>query len=253
MKSIVALGCSLLISPALAATPTAPKLTATQVVEKNVAARGGVGAWRKVETMTWAGRMDAGGKNDLRLPFTLTLKRPHKSRLELRFDEHTAVQVFDGSQGWKVRPFLNRNEVEPFTRAEAKQAAEWAELDGLLIDHAKKGTKVQLAGTEAVEGKPAYKLKLTLKDGTQRHLWVDAKTFLEVKVDGEPRKMDGRMRNVSVFYRDFKTEKGLAMARTLETRVQGVKQPYKISIESVTVNPSVDETLFAKPQLAAAR
>jgi hypothetical protein len=253
MKSILAIACSLLASSALGATPAAPKLTAAQIVEKNVAARGGAAAWHRVNAMTWTGRMDAGGKNDLRLPFTLTLKRPHKSRLELRFDDQTAVQVFDGSQGWKVRPFLNRNEVEPFTPAEAKQAAEWAELDGMLLDHAKKGTKVQALGTEAVEGRTAYKLKLTLKDGTQRHLWVDAKTFLEVKIDGQPRKMDGRLRNVSVFYRDFKAEKGLAIPRTLETRVQGVKQAHKISIESVVVNPSVDEALFARPQLASAR
>ena len=252
MKLIVAAGC-LAVSSVFAATPAAPKLTATQIVDKNVAARGGLAAWRGVKTMQWTGRMDAGGTNDLRLPFVLTLKRPHKSRLELRFDDQTAVQVFDGSQGWKVRPFLNRNEVEPFTAAEAKSATAWAELDGPLIDHAAKGTKVRLAGTEVVEGKTAYKLHLTMKDGAQRNLWVDAKTFLELKIDGEPRKLDGRMRNVSVFYRDFKTEKGLAIAHTLETRVQGVKQAHKISIENVLVNAPVDETAFAKPQLASAR
>jgi hypothetical protein len=234
------------------AATAASTLTAAQIAEKNVAARGGLASWRAVSAVTLSGKMDAGGKNEMKLPFVMTLKRPHKSRLELRFDEQTSVQVYDGTQGWKVRPYLNRDEVEPFTPAEAKSAAAWGELDGALIDYAAKGTKIALLGTDSVEGKDAYKLLLTLKDGVQRNLWVDAKSFLELKIDGEPRKMDGRMRNVSIYYRDYRSEKGLSMPRVLETRVDGVKQAHRISIESVVVNPPADETLFAKPQLAAA-
>jgi hypothetical protein len=103
-----------------------------------------------------------------------------------------------------------------------------------------------------VEGKSTYKLKLTLKDGVQRRLWLDAKSFLELKVDGEPRKIDGRMRNVANYYRDYKTEKGLTVARVLETKVDGVQQSHKINIQSVAVNPPADDALFAKPQLASA-
>ena len=42
-----------------------PKLTATQIVDKNVAARGGLQAWRAVQTMTWKGKMDAGAGDSL--------------------------------------------------------------------------------------------------------------------------------------------------------------------------------------------
>ena len=30
--------------------------------------------------------------------------------------------MYDGTQGWKLRPFLNRNDVEPFTADEARSA-----------------------------------------------------------------------------------------------------------------------------------
>src|SRR5438105_14830534 len=42
-------------------SPTVPTLSAAQIVEKTVAARGGLQAWRAVETMTLAGKMGAGG------------------------------------------------------------------------------------------------------------------------------------------------------------------------------------------------
>src|SRR5512138_2752744 len=208
MKRIFLIACGLALSVSAAAAThaaQAPKsgaakaippaqLSAAQIVERNVAARGGLKAWRDVSTLILSGKMEAGGTKNTDLPFVMEMKRPHKSRLQIRFQGQTAIQVYDGEQGWKVRPFLGRNEVESFTPEEARLAANWAELDGMLIDAASKGTKVALEGTENVEGHPSYRLKLTLKDGTVRHVWIDASTFLEQKAEGDPHKLDGKMR-----------------------------------------------------------
>jgi len=234
-------------APAKKIAPPAA-LPVAQIVDRNIAARGGLAAWRAVNSLTMSGEMDAGGKQDVRLPFVMSMKRPQKSRLEIKLQDQTAVQVWDGTQGWKVRPYLNRNEVEPYTAAEAKSAAAAAELDGPLVDLKKKGTKVELAGTEVVEGRNTYRLKLTLKGGEQRNLWIDAATLLEAKIDGEPRRMDGRMRKVAVFYRDFKPVGGLQFPHTMETVVESVKGSHKMTIQAIKVNPPLDDSLFAKPQ-----
>ena len=42
---------------------TAPRLTVNEIVEKNVAARGGLTAWRSLRTLEMKGKMDAGGNN----------------------------------------------------------------------------------------------------------------------------------------------------------------------------------------------
>lgn len=251
VASLIPLAASAAVTSA-DVTP-AGKLTATQIIDRNVAARGGQKAWRAVSTLTMSGKLDAGGKKNSELPFTMQMKRPHKSRLEIRFQDQTAVQVYDGTQGWKVRPFLGRDEVESFTPVEAKAASAWEELDGPLVDYVNKGTKVALQGTESVEGHKAYKLKLTMKGGEERHLWVDAASFLELKIDGQPRKLDGKLRHVAVYYRDYKTEHGLTVPHVFETVVEGVKQPYKpykMHIERLTVDQPMDDALFAKPQLA---
>jgi outer membrane lipoprotein-sorting protein len=110
-----------------------------------------------------------------------------------------------------------------------------------------------LQGIDTVEGHRAYKLKLTMKDQVERRLWVDATSFLDLKIDGEPRKLDGRMHNVAIYYRDYKTESGLAVPHVLETVVEGNKQSRKMTIQQVTVNPPIDDALFANPQLAVAK
>src|SRR5437879_5853146 len=49
------------ILPLTTAQAQTASLTAPQIVEKNIAARGGLQAWRGLQTMTWTGKMDAGG------------------------------------------------------------------------------------------------------------------------------------------------------------------------------------------------
>jgi hypothetical protein len=260
----------LAVSAAAVAAPA--KLTAQQIVDKNIAARGGLAAWRGVETLSWSGKMDAGGRATKaaialgkaqpppatlppstepaaqpQLPFLLEMKRPRKTHLEIEFKGQTAIQVYDGTNGWKVRPFLNRHEVESFTPEELKAVGSQADLDGPLVDYAAKGTTVELDGTEQVEGKDAYKLRLTLNNKQVLHEWIDAKTFLEVKIEGTPRRLDKRYHPVFVYMRDYKSVNGLMIPHLMETRVQGVPTAEKIRIEKVLVNPSLNETRFAKP------
>jgi outer membrane lipoprotein-sorting protein len=243
----LSVGPSLVVSGA--ASPTATNLTAAQIVEKNASAKGGLQAWRAVQTISFTGRMDAGGKAKVQLPFVLEKKRPRKTRVELVFANDTAVQVYDGVNGWKLRPFLGRKDVEPYSPEELKSAAFESDLDGPLLDYATKGNTVELEGVEKVEGHDAYKLKLTMKGGLVQHIWVDAETFLEIKLEGTPRRMDGKMRPVSIYLRDYKAANGLMVPYVIETAVEGNKDTHKMFIENVVVNPKLEDSLFTKPSL----
>jgi len=131
------------------------------------------------------------------------------------------------------------------------------DLDGPLVDYAAKGTQIELVGMEKVEDRDTYKLKLTMKNGQTTHVWIDAQTFLEAKMGGQPRRLDGTDHPVEVYFRDYRTVNGLQIPHVLETRVLPVSQtalglrdtpvpPEKITIDTVTVNPKLDESLFSK-------
>jgi outer membrane lipoprotein-sorting protein len=233
-----------------AASPKAPaSLTAAQIIDKTVSARGGLQAWRAVQSMSFSGKMEAGGKTHAQLPFVLEKKRSRKMRVELAFANDTAVQVYDGASGWKLRPYLGRRQVEPYSPEELKAASFESDVDGPLVDYAAKGNRVELEGVEKVEGRDAYKLKLTMKGGQVQHIWVDAGTFLEVKLEGTPRRMDGRMRPVSIYLRDYKDVNGLKIPYVIETAVQGNRDTHKMFIETVAVNPKLDDSHFAMPKI----
>ena len=289
MRRLLVLGAALGFAASCLAADNAG-LTAEQIVSKNVAARGGLKAWRSVQAMTESGKMGAGGDQrgqaapapvkrpgkqtapmaqsprlaqEAQLPFTLKLERPRRMRLELQFRGQTAIQVYDGSNGWKVRPYLNRMEVENYTEDELRKSALQSDLDGPLVDYEAKGSKVELEGTEKVEDKDNYRLKVTAKDGHAIHVWVDAKTFLESKIEGTPRRLDGIEHPVEVYYRDYRNVDGLQIPFVLETKVVPVAKAPKsvrpsvfpverIVIDKVEVNPKMDASLFTKPVVQTA-
>ncbi len=67
---VVCASLALAISLAAAGVDTASqsKLSAAAIVDKNVAARGGLQAWRTVQTLSLAGKLGAGGNRRATLP-----------------------------------------------------------------------------------------------------------------------------------------------------------------------------------------
>jgi protein SCO1/2 len=196
------------------------------------------------------GRRDQTAQKPVQLPFTMELRRPRQSRLEVRFRGQTALQVFDGKAGWKLRPFLGRQEVEPYDAEELRLAAEQAELDGPLIDYAAKGNRLALLGTEKIEGRDTYKIRITSASGQIRHVWVDVHDDLEVRIDGS-RRLDGKSHPVWTTYRDYRAVGGLMIPHVLETTVEGVAGSEKILVERVEINPNLGDARFSKPEALA--
>jgi hypothetical protein len=288
LRKLAAVIFTFALAVSLAAAADIPaaqaKLSAAEIVNRNISARGGLQAWRAVQTISMEGKLAAGGnqrahlpepmpgkrrtqtiptdqrpKDEVQLPFTMEFQRGRKQRFELVFEGKKALQVYDGNNGWKLRPYLNRLEVEPFTTDELKASSMQPDLDGYLVDYASKGIQVALDGMEKVEDRDTYKLKLTLKNGQSLHVWIDARSYLETKIEGTPRRLDGVEHPVEVYYRDYRTVNGLQIPFVLETRVVPIAAqrhslsssfpPEKIAIEKVVVNPKFDAALFTKPAI----
>jgi hypothetical protein len=281
-RKAIALAGVLALGVSFTAGAVAPDLPLQQIIDRNIAARGGLPAWRAVKTLSLSGTMDAGSTlpnpakyaedarhpaaprkrlrpdpekaaadaaavKPITLPFLMDFKRPHMTRVELKFKDQTSVQVYDGKNGWKLRPYVGRHKVEPFSPLELNVAAGQQELDGPLIDYSAKGTKVEKAGTDQVAGREAYKLKLTLKGGQVRTLWIDAQTFLDLQIASNNPK-GRKQQQIATVMSDYRNVQGLQIPFRLENHVAGVSMPQRLLIDQVSVNPALADTLFVKPQ-----
>ncbi|MEX3844983.1 MULTISPECIES: hypothetical protein [Paraburkholderia] len=223
-------------------------LSADEIVQKNVDARGGLDAWRKVQTMIWSGHVDSANAPAPDLPFVLAMKRPNKTRFEVTVYNQKSVRVFDGKQGWKLGPNgMGSATPRPYSMDEATSARDEQVIDGLLIDHEAKGVTVTLEGKDQVGGRDAYRLAAKLPSGVIRHVWIDAQTFLDVQVDRQVRTPRGQTVVVDVNYSDFRSVEGLQIPLEIESGAPASDKKDKLTIDKVSLNPALDDGIFTRP------
>jgi hypothetical protein len=214
------------------------------LVARNIDARGGAEAWGAVSSVRVAGEMDLG--QEMVVPYVLEQKRPDKMCIEFIFDGETAVQCADGKAGWKLLPYLGRTKPEPMTDAELRETADSADPYGLLYNYAARGSDVEFVGQESLDGRDAFKLRVTLSRGAVRWLYLDTETALEVKLE-TTRTVSGRERKVETLYSDWRDKDGLLIAHRQDTRTVGDTESHFLTVDSVTVNPPLEDSRFRMP------
>jgi hypothetical protein len=242
------------MAPAVLAQ-AALSVTAAEIVEKNAAARGGIDAWQRLQTMAWTGYVESGTKPGVKLPFMLEQKRPNKTRFELITDGQRSIRMYDGSGGWKLRsnPANGRPELSPYSDDELRYARGAQVIDGPLMDYVAKGGIVTLAGKGLAEGRNAYILDVKLPSGGDHRVWVDAETFLEVRHDRQVRSGVGQIGTVTVLFRDYREFEGVKIPTKIETGGGVGASPNKLVIERVALNPELDDRAFARPDTPVSR
>ena len=227
-------------------------LTAAQIVEKNIAARGGLDAWRKIRSMVWVGHIESANDPTSQMQFVLEQQRPNKTRFDIKAQYQMSARIFDGVQGWKLRTVQGgKPDLQPYTEAELEFARDGQGIDGPLLDFAAKGVNVALGGVDVVEGRQSYRLNVSLPSGISHHVWIDAQTFLDIKYDRVSHNAMGMPSTVSVFNRDFRTIEGLLIPYTIETGT--AKAADKMVIDKIVLNPALDDRVFAKPSMPRQR
>ena len=239
MRKSLVLAAALL----LAVSASAADLTVDEILAKNLEAKGGVEKIKALQAITFTGNMKMGA---MEFPFTLIKKRPEMTRMEFSVQGMTGIQAYDGSTGWMVMPFMGKKDPEVMPADMLSSMKEQADFDGQYIDYAKKGHKVELLGKADVEGTPAYKLKLTTKDAAETIVYLDAETFLEVKMEGK-RKMQGQEIEGETILGNYQEVGGLIFPFSIEMKQKGAPAGQTITITKAELNPTLADDMFKMP------
>jgi len=220
--------------------------SADEIIEKYISAKGGREKLKAVQTIRMTGKMDIGGGASA--PFTTEMKRPHKVRTEFTLQGMTGTQAFDGTTGWMVMPFMGKKDPEPMSADDLKGIEDQADFEGALVDYKAKGHQVELLGKENVDGTPAWKLKLTKKNGDVSYVYLDADAYLEVKEEGK-RTMRGQEVEFESTMGDYKTVDGIVFPFSLQAKPKGAPAGMTLTFEKVEINPAVDDSRFVMPKV----
>ena len=250
--ALVVLGFSVVLASAQAAAPAKPASgtpSVDELIAKNIEARGGMAKMKAVQTIRMTGKMTMG--QGMEAPMMMEMKRPKAMRMEFTFQGMTGIQAYDGKAGWQVMPFGGKKDPEPMSAEDLQEADENADIDGPLVDYKSKGYTVELVDKEKVEGSDAWKLKVDMKNGTVRYVYLDADTMLEIKNEGK-RMIRGSEVEFESTIGDYKEVGGLMFPYSIEMGAKGHPEKQNIIIDKVELNPKLEDARYKMPAAAAA-
>lgn len=218
------------------------------VIAKHIEARGGLAKLRAITSMRATGEMELGP--GIKAPVVMEQARPELLRMDLTVQGMTATQAYDGTTAWMVNPFQGKKDADVMPADVAKSFVEGADFDGALVDYKTKGHTVTLVGKEKVEGSDAFKLKVNLKNGNERMIFLDADSYLEIRTE-QKQSMQGTEIESFSNIGDYREVNGIQMPFSVEQGAKGQPGVQRITITKIEANVPVDKTRFAMPKKAS--
>jgi hypothetical protein len=226
-----------------AAGPGAMAQTADELIEKNIEARGGLEKIQAIQSMRLTGTLSVG---DAAMPSLLEVKRPNKTRLEFTVNGQTAVQAYDGTTAWAVVPFAGRAEPERMSAEDSRDMELQADMDGPLVNYRAKGHRVELMGLEKIADHDAWRLKVTLRNGDARDVFLDLNTHLQI-VTVAHRIVQGKLAEIESKLGDYREVGGVLLPYSFETTARGVPQKQSVRFDKIELNVPIEDSRFRMP------
>jgi outer membrane lipoprotein-sorting protein len=179
----------------------------------------------------------------MEMPMERKIKKPNKFRMEIEMQGQKMIQAFDGVEGWMVTPWLSP-EPQELAGDQLKQAIAQADIEGELYNYEKKGSTAEFIGKVNLDGKVAYRIKLTDKEGNIKNYFIDADTYLIKKVKAKVEAM-GQTVDVETRMLDYREVDGITMAMKMESDTP--MGTITILMEEVKFNEDLDDAIFKKP------
>ena len=213
------------------------------IVQKYLAAKGGAEKLRAVTSVKTTGRLKGPAGE---VPVTSYAKRPNMMRRETTSRGQTFIVGFDGQTVWALNPMMGP-QARAITGPQADMAKQDAnDFDSVLLDYKQKGYKVDLVGTEPVNGQPMYHLRVTKNNGRAQEVFLDGKTLLESRMTMELEQGE-RKGQAAIEFSNYKSIDGIMVPFTIRQTVDG-QVVGEVSYDAIQFNVPMDEGLFKMPK-----
>jgi hypothetical protein len=232
------------VSAAIALFPFAARAqTVDEVIAKNIQAHGGLDKLKSVRSLRTSAKFSQG---PLRAEFRQENKRADKVREEFIIQGLAQVQAYDGKTGWQISPFGGRKDPELLSQDDLKGLVVDADIDGPLVEYKEKGHKAELVGHDSMEGTDCFKIKLSMKNGDVRYYYLDADSFLELKLEIQTT-IRGALQESEMYYGDYEQVNGIFYPFAVEQAQKGSASRAQFSVEKIEQNVALEDAHFSMP------
>ena len=216
--------------------------TADELIARHIAARGGAAGLKAIETVRIE-RTIAATFNDIDV--VIYKKRPNLYRSE---------QKVEGSPSTTVRGFSDTAWETANGKTTLREGAGPVEqrevdgdFDGFLVDFKEKGHSVALEGRQRAGADEAWKLKVTMKSGAVRYVYLDPVTLLERRHEATIEVAPNRRIATTITFADWREINGVKFPFAIEEERDAPGQTFVFYTKKIEVNVPMEDGIFRRP------
>ncbi|HJO70105.1 MAG TPA: outer membrane lipoprotein-sorting protein [Flavobacteriaceae bacterium] len=241
----------ILIVAILSISPIINAQTVDEIISNYFENTGGIENWEMAEGIKMSGKMIQG---EIEIPIEI-VQLKNKMMTKITIQGITFKDgVFDGETLWSTNFMTQKAERKNQEEADIIKN-DLEQFPDPFLNYKEKGYTVELLGKETVDGTETFKVKLTTKpniiEGKEvpsiSIYFFDSENFVPILMHEEIQMGPGKGLTVEVKMSDYQEVGGLYMPFSLTQGIKG--QPgAPIVIDSIELNPSVDDSEFAFPE-----
>jgi len=221
---------------------TANAESVEDVINKYIAARGGIDKLNSIDSIVFEGTTIVRGNI---VPIKITQVQGKLFRKDIRFAGNSGFTIITPKKGW---------DYDPFSSYAPEEIPQWKlqtfknELDILnpLVNYYSKGYKAKLLGKDILYDRECYKIQLNSGQGKESFYFIDCKTYLLLQ-SREKRESNGKTYGNSpetiTNFRSYKKFSGVLFPQIIETESAEGKVDSLLFYE-IETNIPVDEELY---------
>lgn len=215
--------------------------TADEIIAKHIEAHGGQEKWNAVDALKVTGTFTS---FSLEKPYSGIKTRAGAYYGDSYLGERPVIECYTGDFGWCINPWDEMTHARELNGGEENALMQKAEFFTPFLRYKEKGHEVKYLGLEQLDGLDMHVLELTRPNAKKETWYLHAGTYLEYACKSDWVDF-GRTLPSAIYFDDFREVEGLVIPffsdRTFWQRDR------MLQVESVEVNPMVDESLFVMP------
>jgi len=233
------------LAPDAASQPS--DLTADQLIARYEAARGGEPKLQAIQSVKMTGTWGRTAKSST--PITVLIASGRYLRQIGKDAGAHSVKAVDGPATWELNPAAGIFRPEAMAAEDAGRYRNLADPQGPLVDPQTKGNKIEVVGKLPWRDFQVYKLKVTFPDERVSYFYLDAKSFLPVRVVSTLYlAQNGKEVAVEHIYEDYRDVGGVKWPFTEKANAPEGRVAQVTSWQKIEVNTPVNEAAFKGPQ-----
>ncbi|MEJ7671955.1 MAG: hypothetical protein WKF59_04440 [Chitinophagaceae bacterium] len=133
------------------------------IINKYIDGRGGKDKLSAIKSVYMEGSREMMGSE---VAVKVTIVQGKLFRNDFEFGGNKGYMIVTPTEGWSLIPMRSQN-VEIISADRLKNMQGQLDIAGPLVDYIAKGNKAELQEKEIIDGKEAYKIKITLSTGKE--------------------------------------------------------------------------------------